>query len=279
MQPIFCNNCGDRGHPFKDCKKPVLSCGIILIRNRLCPNKAAHLPIEKDDIEVLMIRRKDSMSYTEFMRGKYDVEDPVYIRRLLENMTSSEIMSLKTTPFETLWARMWNFADRREHELAISKEKYNQITQIVNNAQSVYSEQEWGFPKGRRFRIENDFQCAEREFFEETNITKDLYIIVRDVVFSESFLGTNGIPYEHKYFMAVQLQPFNIHKKFTLSQKREISAIGWKSLSECMSLTRPHYSGREALLSDLSKFVVAVEVRIPNLPEKDNGDTCSTNSS
>ena len=47
-------------------------------------------------------------------------------------------------------------------------------------------------------------------------------------------------------------------------QKREISAIGWKTLTDCMNLTRPHYSGREMLLSDLSKFVGSVEVHIPN---------------
>jgi 8-oxo-dGTP pyrophosphatase MutT (NUDIX family) len=242
----------------------------VLLRNKHTPNNPVRLPIVNDEIEILMIRRKDSMSYTEFIRGKYDVTDTSYIRRLLDNMTISEVTSLKTVPFEQLWSKMWNFADRHDHEMNHAKDKFKQIEYIVKNIVSKYPEPEWGFPKGRRFRTETDLQCAEREFAEETNIPRDSYIIVKDVVFSESFLGTNGIPYEHKYFLAIQLVACSIHRKFTLSQKREISSIGWKTLSDCMLLTRPHYSGRESLLSDLSKFVSNVEVRIPNIAEKDN---------
>lgn len=43
---MYCNNCGLKGHVFRDCKDPIVSCGIILLLEDL----------------VLMIRRKDSMS-------------------------------------------------------------------------------------------------------------------------------------------------------------------------------------------------------------------------
>lgn len=267
MQPpplIFCNNCGDRGHPFRECKKPVLSCGLILLRNKSNPDTPTTLPLDVNDIEVLMIRRKDSMSYTEFMRGKYDPTDVAYVRRLIENMTQSEVSNLRNQPFEHLWAKLWNFADRHEHELALAKEKFDKVASLLKGVKSKYVDPEWGFPKGRRYRSEHDLACAEREFAEETNIERDTYLIVKDVVFSETFLGTNGIPYEHKYYLAILVKPFDIHKKFTIMQQREISAIGWKTLSDCMSLTRPHYSGRESMLTELSKFVGAVEVHIPN---------------
>lgn len=262
--PIFCNNCGDRGHPFRECTKPVLSCGIILLRSKSNPDGPTELPLLTDDIEVLMIRRKDSMSYTEFMRGKYDPSDTAYVKRLMENMSQLELSNLRNQPFESLWAKLWNYADRHEHELTIAKEKFDQVSKLLKSVSSKYTDPEWGFPKGRRYRSEHDLACAEREFAEETNIERDTYVIVKDVVFSESFLGTNGIPYEHKYFLAILAKPFDIHQKFTVMQKREISAIGWKTLSDCMTLTRPHYSGREPMLIELAKFVGAVEVHIPN---------------
>jgi len=260
MQSL-CNNCGERGHAFRECTKPVLSCGILLIRNKREPKTAPQLPLHPDDVEVLMLRRKDSMSFTEFMRGKYDPNDPVYVIRLLENMTQSELHSLQNYSFSQNWNRMWNYADRHEHEYVYASEKFKAIAHIIPTIHSAYSEPEWGFPKGRRYRVESDLQCAEREFFEETNIPRSEYLIVNDVAFTETFLGTNGVPYAHKYFLALQLHESDILKKFTILQKREISAIAWQNLENCLRLTRPHYSGRKQLLEDVVKFVETIEVR------------------
>ena len=133
----------------------------------------------------------------------------------------------------------------------------------------------WSIPAGKLEENEDTQDGAKREFFEETNIPRSAYILVKDVEFRETFLGTNGIPYEHKYFLAILTQPsqFNLHQKFTCIQKREISAIGWKTMRDCMLLTRPHYTGREQMLLDFSSFVNTVEVRIPNIPAVDNGNT------
>lgn len=275
MQTIFCNNCGDRGHAFRECKKPVLSCGILLLRNNAHLDAPVQLPINIENIELLMVRRKDSMSYTEFMRGKYEPEDSAYVLRLLQNMTNLELTELRTQPFDALWSKMWNFADRHEHEMPIARDKFNLVVNLLKSVQSKYSEPEWGFPKGRRYRCESDIQCAEREFCEETNIPRSAYIFVKDVEFSESFIGTNGVPYQHKYFLALVVHPdqININQKLTQVQKREISAMEWKTLDVCMEKTRPHYSGRSDLLKDLTTFVKSVEVRIPNFVGDDNGNT------
>ena len=65
---IFCNNCGQRGHPFRDCKEPILSCGILLLRDRRSLTTISSLPISAGNVEILMVRRKDSMSFAEFVR-------------------------------------------------------------------------------------------------------------------------------------------------------------------------------------------------------------------
>ena len=42
-----------------------------------------------------MVRRKDSMSFAEFVRGKYDPSKLDYVRTLLSNMTREEIAALR----------------------------------------------------------------------------------------------------------------------------------------------------------------------------------------
>ena len=58
---IRCNNCGKLGHTFKNCKYPITSYGVILYR------------FVNDKPKILMIQRKDSLCYTDFLRGKYNI--------------------------------------------------------------------------------------------------------------------------------------------------------------------------------------------------------------
>ena len=67
---MYCNNCGKKGHMYKDCRLPVTSCGNIIYRD------------DTEEPKVLMIQRKDSLSYIEFLRGKYDINDSKYIVKL-----------------------------------------------------------------------------------------------------------------------------------------------------------------------------------------------------
>ena len=59
----FCNNCGKLGHLFHQCKIPITSIGIIAFR------------IKNNKIEYLLIRRKDSLSFVDFLRGKYQLNN------------------------------------------------------------------------------------------------------------------------------------------------------------------------------------------------------------
>ena len=56
----ICNNCGNHGHMFQDCQLPITSIGIVLIRFN-----------KNNELEYLMIRRKDSFGYVDFVRGKF----------------------------------------------------------------------------------------------------------------------------------------------------------------------------------------------------------------
>ena len=55
----FCINCGKNGHSFHNCSKPIMSNGIIAFTKK------------DKDYKYLLICRKDTLGYVEFLRGKY----------------------------------------------------------------------------------------------------------------------------------------------------------------------------------------------------------------
>lgn len=250
---MYCNNCGERGHIFKSCNDPIISCGLILIDK---PN----LPVDHTTIKLLMVRRKDSMAYTEFLRGKYNPEDTEYIKKLISNMTIGEQTVLCSTSFEDLWTSHWG-EERGHHsqEFDVSSARFNalQITELVQSVNSGYSESEWGFPKGRRLHRESDMDCAIREFSEETNIQRNAYVVCKNLVLTESFNGTNGVKYKHVYFVCVlrNRAMIDLEQSMTKTQKCEVSAIEWKTIKQCRLLTRPHYIQRPEMLDSLGRIL------------------------
>ena len=76
----FCNNCGETGHAFHQCKKPITSIGIIVYKE---------VGKEKER-QYLMICRKDTLGFVDFMRGKYHLHDANYIKNIIKEMTKDE---------------------------------------------------------------------------------------------------------------------------------------------------------------------------------------------
>ena len=242
-QVIQCANCGGIGHVYKSCNHPITSYGIICFRLCFVPDKG-WTP------QYLMVQRKDSLSYVEFIRGKYSIDQRAYIMKLFSNMTASERNGLATGEFDVLWKTLWqsescrNFA--REYNEAKSKFEmlrrgyimkntdnevyYFDVDFIVNNTVCNVYEPEWGFPKGRRNINEQDFNCAVREFKEETGIQpKHISVIANIKPVEEIFSGTNKIRYKHVYYVAACVRPelpigFNPKNK---TQSREIKDVQW----------------------------------------------------
>ena len=90
-----CNNCGKQGHSFHQCKLPITSYGVIVFRPSL------------DGLQFLMIRRKDSFGYIDFIRGKYSPYNIYQIQNIVNEMSLTEKQRILTEPFEDLWKTMW----------------------------------------------------------------------------------------------------------------------------------------------------------------------------
>ena len=88
---IQCINCGTYGHTSKYCNFPTTSYGIICYKIN---------GIDIDTIKYLMIQRKDTLCYVEFIRGKYEIENKDYIIKLFERMTHHERELIRQNTFE-----------------------------------------------------------------------------------------------------------------------------------------------------------------------------------
>jgi 8-oxo-dGTP pyrophosphatase MutT (NUDIX family) len=255
-----CRNCGLNGHLYKNCPHPIISFGIICYK------------IENDEIKYLMIQRKDSLSFMEFIRGKYEVNDIEYIKKLLTNMTITEREMIINDKFDDIWNYIWfqplNTCNKGNKEYINSKIKFtilnenNFLRNYITSIKSIYNEQEWGFPKGRRKMKENDIDCAIREFYEETRIEKKDLIIIEDIIpFEEIFFGTNGVMYKHMYYIA-KLNNNNINVKIDntcLEQIREIRSIKWYNFNDVISHIKLYNTERIELFKYANKKILDFE--------------------
>jgi 8-oxo-dGTP pyrophosphatase MutT (NUDIX family) len=252
----ICNNCGKQGHSFHQCKLPITSYGIIVFRTTT------------NGTEFLMIRRKDSFGYIDFIRGKYSPYNIYQIQNIVNEMSISEKSRILSEPFETLWNEMWGETNKSQYKneeqisckkmdlvkegVFIDNEKINLID-IVNRSNTNWKETEWEFPKGRRNYKEKDLDCALREFEEETGILASKIKIVENILpFEEIFIGTNHKSYKHKYFLAYMIETEDYLNNF---QKSEVSKLEWKTIDECLEDIRPYNLEKRELISNINKIL------------------------
>jgi len=166
----FCSNCGNHGHIYKACPDPIISIGII------CVNiKNQHsIPFEllndaytsiindtgkiksngirykdridatiynafKDSISFTLIRRKYTLGYIEFIRGRYKINNIDGLIYLFEQMTRDEINMIREAKgFDVLWNDLWVEKDVSTafiNEYKMSKEKFNKLKNIKSGAE------------------------------------------------------------------------------------------------------------------------------------------------
>ena len=112
-----CNNCGKQGHSFHQCKLPITSYGIIVFRT------------SENGLQFLMLRRKDSFGYIDFIRGKYSPYNIYQIQNIVDEMSLSEKERILTEPFEKLWIEMWGETNNIQYknEESVSSKKMDII--------------------------------------------------------------------------------------------------------------------------------------------------------
>ena len=281
---VYCVNCGEKGHIIRDCNGPITSFGIIAFKvvdsksaeafdknealenilTTLQAKNQYYVPPCRDinypKVKFLMIQRKDTMGYTDFVRGKYtdkyseNLSDEI-INVCLNEMTQQEKHNLLNKSFDQIWSELWINHDSKcfKNEYENAKRKYLQldIPTLVKNSVTTFDFSEFGYPKGRRNMKETNISCAEREFFEETGYDNTCYDFIKNYpTIHEEFVGTNGVHYRHVYYL-VKMKPDAPPPRIDKSNKiqtGEVKNIGWFTLDECMMLIRPYDTAKKAVI-------------------------------
>jgi len=260
----ICNNCGKQGHMFHQCKLPITSYGIIVFRDSF------------EGLQFLMIRRKDSFGYIDFIRGKYSPSNLTQLLTIINEMSLDEKKRILTLPFEKLWTEMWgqvnNINNQYKNEEISSKKKFDSLKEgiiisdklltlkdIVEMSNTTWKETEWEFPKGRRNQKEKDLDCALREFEEETGIKKTQITIIENVLpFEEIFVGSNHRSYKHKYFLAFMdnIGDYSRRSDYLNNfQVTEVSKLEWKTINKCLESIRPYNLEKKELIININKVL------------------------
>ena len=117
----YCNNCGKTGHLFHNCKIPITNLGVKAFRNN------------NGTVEYLMIRRKETLGYIDFMRGKYQLNNKEYIKNMLKQMSNTEKENIINYSFDELWKEIWGdegYNNKYKMEETSSKDKFNSLKTI-----------------------------------------------------------------------------------------------------------------------------------------------------
>lgn len=256
-----CINCGKCGHYSYQCSNPIVSYGMIVYR----VNPKTKLR------EYIMICRKDSFGYVDFVRGKYTLSDIKHIQDIFREMSNDEHAKIKNAEnFNELWLDLWNIhfiKKTHNQEERISQKKYETlksgITTIDNQIISLdtiikhstsFKTPEWEFPKGRKELAETELDCALREFQEETGIHQKHVRVLNNVLgFDENYVGTNYIAYKHRYFLAEYINAEDT--SFNKFQKNEVSKLEWKTFSQCLDDIRPYHLEKKQILTNIDKLL------------------------
>lgn len=184
--------------PINDCgsnEEPIISYGIVTF-------------FIKDDVpHILLYQRRDTFGYVDIVKGFWNTEDD--LKRLFSLTTKEERKRLENHSFDEIWNDIWvnhsNYIYQTEFKKC--KEKFKGVRHFIDSdTYKSYSfnkgnKLEWGFPKGKRNRRESNYECASREFEEETNIKKDELILVNVEPIIEYYRGSDNRAYGTFYFL------------------------------------------------------------------------------
>lgn len=322
---VRCVSCSKEGHIYHECKGPFTSFGVVAIRKddgfiskgpvRHVVKKKCQMhqqtspddilqPESQYNILYLMIQRKDTMGYIDFVRGKYPSVDPALkdccikcgtgktdsqhpqhicpdcmtvmcnmcspdsdlrsanpgvickncmLRQYLLEMTCEERERLATWTFEDIWNYLWlNKGSRCYKEWPEAKKLFDalDIKALLESTVCSWTDAEYGFPKGRLNLREEPFDCAIREFCEETGYTREEFTILSNEPFEENFVGTNGVAYRHVYYIGEINHGIGIPRvdSENIQQAGEVKNAAFFTFEQCMHIIRPYDVAKKQLL-------------------------------
>lgn len=270
-----CTNCGKFGHLKRKCNEPIISLGIICFKR----------DFETDELLYLLVRRKHTIAFIDFIRGHYHLNDMGRLKYLFRYMTPNEKDLILKNDFYYIWKSIWLRTESKRFikECNESVVKFNRIRNgylndyddgtyvtfeyLINTNPSINDTPSWGFPKGRRNNYEIDIDTAQREFNEETGYIGSDYNVLGDMSkITEEFIGTNTFRYRYIYFVARCVSKYTpIIDSNNNFQITEIGDIKWVTYDDCINIFK-RYQNTERRVELLS---ILHEKLLKRYPDKD----------
>ena len=246
---------------------PILSVGMI------------PFSLGKDgSLRYLMVRRKATVGFMDFVRGKFDLTNIRGLQILIDIMTVTEKNDILTKTHHELWEQAWG----EGHEICSYRfETDNAYTMfnslcrgisvdgtiidlqyLVDRSRTSWVEPEWEFPKGRKNYQEKDIECAYREVAEETGLPDSQFHIVENILpLEETFIGSNMKTYKYKYFLANVLDTGGDLSNY---QASEIGDVRWFTYSEALEIVRGYHGERKKTIEDAKSALESLRLFYTN---------------
>lgn len=217
---------------------------------------------ELDEWEVLLIQKRYTYEYMDFVLGKYyNIKDKNTIRNKFGCMTYDEKMLILSMNFDYMWYHIWK-CDNKNKCYEVAKHKFekkygnkrNKLVKLMANTSC--GDLFWEIPKGRIEKGEGKISAAVREFNEETNVLKRFYKILPDFNRKKKIIKTN-MEYHMVYYMALTNGNFSISMNYNNSEQvKEVRNLKWFSYNKLMELnpTSPVINEVKIMDSYLRKY-------------------------
>ena len=283
----YCSNCNKIGHTLKQCNEPITSIGIFCFKlteniKNIFSNNINYVNYYDFDnnynlnisnifkfnkynkmIQFLLVKRKHSLNYIDFIKGKYDINKINDILNMLNYMSKNEVDNIKNLTFNELWNNLWDKTANSKiynNEMLLSRDKFNTlklngIMDEIINISTPYDTPEWEIPKGRREYNEKNIDCAIREFKEETSLDITDYNILNCInPIHDNFTGTNNKEYKHIFYVGMaKNDTININ-----TINNEIDEIKWCYWDEVLQLLRPYNENKIKIITSIFLFIINI---------------------
>ena len=188
--------------------------------------------------KVLMIQKKCSYSYMEFLYGKYDKNNQQTLLEKFNKMTVQEKLIISSFEFEWMWYYAFMTKEKNDNYCkAFGKFYKNFITNprllktILSNSHRNGSLL-WEPPKGRKNKNESSLSCAIREVYEETKHHHKNYQIIPGKKIKKQFI-VDSVRYIIIYYIGTMLLPESInHDMNSGLLSSEVSDVKWISINK-----------------------------------------------
>lgn len=214
----------------------------------------------EDECTVLLGRRRDSIEYSDFIRGLYVPKELVGI---ISMMTKDEHERILKYDISVLWKDYWPINSEKYHQsraYSYAKRVYNSnidaVKQLIKLIGTKREETEWLLPRGRAkgYKDVDYREVAIKEFEEETCLSLDK--CKKSVIqpYRELYTGSNGDKFATTHYIYVTENEMLPRKKRVDDILRgefvsnDFDMVKWFTLEECkIKLNNFRYGAVEEL--------------------------------